>query len=228
MDCKDSKIFKYENLKKYRNFARMNPKVFSLRPYLQPRRQEAGCDESGRGCLAGPVFAAAVILPPRFSHQWLRDSKKMTAGMRNKLRQIIERDAIAWGVASVSNVEIDEMNILIASITAMHHALNKLKVQPAFIIVDGNQFYPYRNIPHQCIVKGDSKYASIAAASVLAKTHRDEFMISIADQFPQYDWKNNKGYLTQIHRDAIRVHGVTPYHRLSFKLRDKQTLLSND
>jgi ribonuclease HII len=189
---------------------------------------EAGCDESGRGCLAGPVFAAAVILPPGFSHPWLRDSKDMTAGTRDKLRKIIERKAIAWSVASVSNTEIDETNILLASITAMHRALNKLTVQPEFIIVDGNRFYQYRNIPHQCIVKGDSKYTSIAAASVLAKTHRDEFILSIANQFPQYDWKNNKGYPTQIHRDAIRMYGVTPFHRLSFRLEDRQTSLIFD
>jgi ribonuclease HII len=200
-------------------------KTVSLKPYLQPQRLEAGCDEAGRGCLAGPVFAAAVILPTGFSHPRLNDSKQMSEKQRNMLRKVIECEAVVWSVASVANTTIDKLNILRASITAMHHALDKLEIRPEFILVDGNRFYPYRNIPHQCFVKGDATYAAIAAASVLAKTHRDEFMETIAGKFPQYDWENNKGYPTQSHRDAIRKYGITPYHRLSFNLWDKQTAL---
>jgi ribonuclease HII len=200
-------------------------KTISLLPCAQSQRLEAGCDEAGRGCLAGPVFAAAVVLPPGFHHPLLNDSKQMSERHRNILREIIEREAVAWHVASVSNSDIDRLNILRASITAMHRALDKLKTKPDFILVDGNRFYPYREIPHRCIVKGDATYASIAAASVLAKTHRDEFMQSIAGKFPQYDWENNKGYPTRAHREALRRYGATPYHRMSFRLTDGQSKL---
>ena len=199
-------------------------KTISLLPFAQPYRLEAGCDEAGRGCLAGPVFAAAVILPSGFTHPLLNDSKQMSENHRNVLREIIEREAVAWGVASLTNVAIDKLNILRASITAMHRALDNLKMPPEFILVDGNRFYPYRNIPHQCVVKGDAKYAAIAAASVLAKTHRDEFMKAIASEFPQYDWENNKGYPTKAHREALRKYGATPYHRRSFRLTNTQLM----
>ncbi|MDR3134337.1 MAG: ribonuclease HII [Prevotellaceae bacterium] len=194
----------------------------SLLPYAQSQRLEAGCDEAGRGCLAGPVFAAAVILPPGFYHPLLNDSKQMSEGHRHTLREIIEREAVAWGVASVTNGEIDKLNILRASIAAMHRALDKMKTPPGFILVDGNRFYPYRDIPHQCIVKGDAVYAAIAAASVLAKTHRDEFMQAIAGEYPPYGWEQNKGYPTKAHREALRQYGATPYHRKSFRLTDEQ------
>ena len=197
----------------------------SLKPFLQINRVEAGCDEAGRGCLAGPVFAAAVILPPDFYHPLLNDSKQMTEKNRVVLREIIEQNATAWSVASVSNEEIDELNILRASIVAMHRALQKLKKKPEFILVDGNRFYPYKKIPHQCVIKGDAIYASIAAASVLAKTHRDEFMEKLSDKFPEYNWQKNKGYPTKAHRDAIREYGQTPYHRLSFRLLEEQQLV---
>jgi ribonuclease HII len=220
MDCKDSKISGNENLKIYCMFVLV--KTISLLPYAQPQRLEAGCDEAGRGCLAGPVFAAAVILPSGFSHPLLNDSKQMSENHRNVLREIIEREAVAWGVASVTNAAIDKLNILRASITAMHRALDKLEMSPGFILVDGNRFYPYRDIPHQCVVKGDATYAAIAAASVLAKTHRDEFMQAIAGEFPQYGWENNKGYPTKAHREALRQYGATPYHRRSFRLTNAQ------
>ena len=196
----------------------------SLKPFLQTNRVEAGCDEAGRGCLAGPVFAAAVILPPDFYHPLLNDSKQMTEKNRVVLREIIEQNATAWSVASVSNEEIDELNILRASIAAMHRALQKLKKKPEFILVDGNRFYPYKKIPHQCVIKGDATYASIAAASVLAKTHRDEFMEKLAEKFPEYNWQKNKGYPTKAHRDAIREYGQTPYHRVSFRLLEEEQL----
>jgi len=196
----------------------------SLKPFLQTNRVEAGCDEAGRGCLAGPVFAAAVILPLDFYHPLLNDSKQMTEKNRVVLREIIEQNATAWSVASVSNEEIDELNILRASIAAMHRALQKLKKKPEFILVDGNRFYPYKKIPHQCVIKGDATYASIAAASVLAKTHRDEFMEKLAEKFPEYNWQKNKGYPTKAHRDAIREYGQTPYHRVSFRLLEEEQL----
>jgi len=196
----------------------------SLKPFLQTNRVEAGCDEAGRGCLAGPVFAAAVILPPDFYHPLLNDSKQMTEKNRVVLREIIEQNATAWSVASVSNEEIDELNILRASIAAMHRALQKLKKKPEFILVDGNRFYPYKKIPHQCVIKGDATYASIAAASVLAKTHRDEFMEKLAEKFPEYNWQKNKGYPTKAHRNAIREYGQTPYHRVSFRLLEEEQL----
>ncbi len=179
---------------------------------------ECGCDEAGRGCLAGPVVAAAVILPQEFEHPLLNDSKQLTEKQRESLRVIIEKKAIAWAVATVEAPEIDEINILNASILAMHKAVSQLKVKPAFLIIDGNRFKPYPDIPHQTIVKGDSQYLSIAAASVLAKTHRDELMMRLHNEFPQYDWASNKAYPTQKHRDAIKLYGTTPYHRLTFRL----------
>lgn len=180
-------------------------------------KYECGCDEAGRGCLAGPVVAAAVILPKNFQCDLLNDSKQLSEKQRDLLRVIIEKEALAWSVAEVDNHEIDKINILNASILAMHKAINKLKIKPEFIIVDGNKFKPYQEIPHKTIVKGDSKYLSIAAASVLAKTHRDELMYRLHDQFPQYDWKQNKAYPTKKHKAAIREFGVTDYHRLTFK-----------
>lgn len=179
---------------------------------------ECGCDEAGRGCLAGPVMAAAVILPVDFDCPLLNDSKLLTEQERETLRPIIEKQALAWAVAEVDNVEIDQINILNASILAMHRAMDKLSIRPEFIIVDGNRFKPYADIPYQTIVKGDSKYLSIAAASVLAKTHRDEIMQGLNAQFPGYDWNKNKAYPTVKHRAAIRLLGTTPYHRLTFDL----------
>lgn len=179
---------------------------------------ECGCDEAGRGCLAGPVAAAAVILRPDFSCEGLNDSKQLSEKQRNKIRKIIEKEALAWSVALVSEKEIDEINILNASFLAMHHAIDGLKIVPEFIIVDGNKFKPYKDIPHQTIVKGDAKFLAIAAASVLAKTHRDELMNQLHAEFPQYGWNKNKGYPTQTHRKAIEKLGPTPYHRMSYKL----------
>lgn len=189
---------------------------------------EAGCDEAGRGCLAGPVFAAAVILPDNFSNPLLNDSKQLTEKQREKLRPIIEQNALAWAVAQVDNHEIDHINILNASILAMHKALDTLAIRPEHIIVDGNRFKAYNGIPHLCIVKGDGKYMSIAAASILAKTHRDEYMKKIHQEFPVYNWQKNKGYPTKDHRDAIKIHGITDYHRVSFNLVDKQYKLEFD
>lgn len=189
---------------------------------------EAGCDEAGRGCLAGPVFAAAVILPDNFSNELLNDSKQLSESQRAKLRPIIEQEALAWAVASVDNHEIDEINILNASILAMHRALDQLSVTPEHIIVDGNRFKPYKTIPHLCIVKGDGKYMSIAAASILAKTHRDEYMENLHRQFPVYNWKKNKGYPTKEHRKGIEEYGTTDYHRMSFTLLDRQLKIQFD
>ena len=179
---------------------------------------EAGCDEAGRGCLAGSVYAAAVILPDNYQNDLLNDSKQLTEKRRYQLREIIERDAVAWAVGIVTPEEIDKINILNASILAMHRALDQLKVRPEAIIVDGNRFKPYNNIPHTTIVKGDGKYLSIAAASILAKTYRDDYMNQLAEEYPQYDWRSNKGYPTKKHRDAIRQYGITPYHRKSYNL----------
>ena len=179
---------------------------------------ECGCDEAGRGCLAGPVVAAAVILPAGFDCPLLNDSKQLTEKERDTLRPIIEREALAWGVAEVSCTEIDDINILNASILAMHRAMDKLAIRPEYIIVDGNRFKPYAGIPHQTIVKGDSKYLSIAAASVLAKTHRDELMLHLHAECPEYSWDQNKAYPTIKHRAAIRLHGTTPHHRMTFDL----------
>ena len=179
---------------------------------------EAGCDEAGRGCLAGSVYAAAVILPPDYENELLNDSKKLTAKKRYALREEIERDAIAWAVGIVTPEEIDKINILNASFLAMHRALDQLKVRPEAVIVDGNRFKPYQNLPSTTIVKGDGKYLSIAAASILAKTYRDDYMQALAKEYPQYDWQSNMGYPTKKHRQAISEHGVTPYHRKSFNL----------
>lgn len=184
----------------------------------QADRLEAGCDEAGRGCLAGPVFAAAVILPDDFRCDLLNDSKKLTERQRNALRPIIESQAITWAVASVDNREIDEINILNASILAMHRALDALSVRPGAVIVDGNRFKPYGDIPCQTFVKGDGRFANIAAASILAKTHRDEAMRALAAQYPAYAWEINKGYPTKAHRAAIAQHGPSPLHRLTFRL----------
>ena len=187
---------------------------------------EAGCDEAGRGCLAGPVFAAAVILPDNFHNELLNDSKQLTEKQRDYLRPIIEQQAVAWAVASMDNQEIDQINILNASIAAMHKALDGLSLLPQHIIIDGNRFKAYKNIPHLCIVKGDAKYMSIAAASVLAKTHRDEYMETLDKLFPVYNWKQNKGYPTQEHRDKIKQYGITDFHRKSFNLADAQLKLN--
>jgi ribonuclease HII len=179
---------------------------------------EAGCDEAGRGCLAGSVYAAAVILPEGYQNELLNDSKQLSEKKRYQLREIIERDAVAWAVGIVTPEEIDQINILNASILAMHRALDQLKVRPEAIIVDGNRFKPYRELPHTTIVKGDGKYLAIAAASILAKTYRDDYMNQLAEEYPQYDWRSNKGYPTRKHREAIRQFGVTPYHRKSYNL----------
>ena len=185
---------------------------------------EAGCDEAGRGCLAGSVYAAAVILPPDYENADLNDSKQLTEKRRNLLRTQIERDAVAWAVGVVTPEEIDKINILRASILAMHRALDQLSVRPEAIIVDGNRFTPYKpdlsssSLPHTCIVKGDGKYQAIAAASILAKTYRDDYMNELAKEYPQYDWQKNKGYPTKKHREAIRQYGTTPYHRMSYNL----------
>lgn len=198
---------------------------------------EAGCDEAGRGCLAGSVYAAAVILPPDYHNEQLNDSKQLTDRQRKQLRPIIERDALAWAIGIVTPEEIDKINILRASFLAMHRALDQLKVRPEALIIDGNRFTPYhpsladgndisrtsnqtqeKALPHTCIVKGDAKYLSIAAASILAKTYRDDYMDALAEEYPQYDWQHNKGYPTRKHREAIKQYGTTPYHRLSYNL----------
>ncbi|BDW91875.1 ribonuclease HII [Allomuricauda sp. XS_ASV26] len=186
---------------------------------------ETGTDEAGRGCLAGPVTAAAIILPPKFSNNILNDSKQLSENKRARLRPILEKEAVSYSVCHVFQEEIDEINILNASFLAMHRAIDKLEPRPSFIIVDGNRFKPYPNIEHECIVKGDGKYMSIAAASVLAKTYRDEYMAKIHEEFPMYNWKKNKGYPTKEHREAILKHGLTKYHRKSFRqLPDQLTL----
>ena len=186
---------------------------------------EAGTDEAGRGCLSGPVVAAAVILPDDFQHEFLNDSKQISEKKRQLLRPYIEEHALAYSVSFIHQEEVDELNVLQASITGMHRSIAQLSVQPEFIIVDGNKFKPYKEVPHQTIVKGDAKFMSIAAASVLAKTYRDEFMEKIHQEFPQYNWKKNKGYPTKEHRNAIREFGATPYHRKSFKLLPEQLKL---
>ncbi len=195
-----------------------------LKNYYEQGRVEAGCDEAGRGCLAGSVYAAAVILPPDYQNERLNDSKKLTARQRYALRQDIERDAVAWAVGVVTPQEIDQINILNASILAMHRALDQLQVRPEAIIVDGNRFKPYRDLPHTAIVKGDGKYLSIAAASILAKTYRDDEMVRLAQEYPDYDWQHNMGYPTRKHREAIRQHGITPYHRRTFNLLGSEEL----
>lgn len=189
-----------------------------LQSFLHEDLIEAGCDEAGRGCLAGPVYAAAVIFAPNFQHVLLNDSKKMTETQRLKARRLIEEKALAWAVASVSHAEIDQINILKASFLAMHRALDKLTLRPDALLIDGNRFKPYRNLRYDCIVKGDGKFISIAAASILAKTYRDDYMMQIGRQYPQYQWAKNKGYPTAAHRKAIQNFGVSPYHRRSFRL----------
>lgn len=190
----------------------------SLLPYFNKKAIEAGCDEAGRGCLAGPVYAAAVILPKKFSHPLLNDSKLLTEQVREELRPIIEFSAIAWAVAAVTPKKIDSINILNASFLAMHKAISKLAISPTSLLIDGNRFTSYKDIPHHCIIKGDSKYAAIAAASVLAKTHRDAYMKRAAKKHPNYHWDSNKGYPTVAHRTAIKKYGTTKYHRVSFKV----------
>ena len=197
-----------------------------LKLCMKPNIIEAGCDEAGRGSLAGPVFAAAVILPHDFDCKELNDSKQLTEKQRNELRQIIEANAVCYSVASCTPEEIDSLNILWASISAMHKALLKLTVQPDHIIVDGNRFRPFSEIEHTCVIKGDSKFQSIAAASILAKTYRDEYMQRLGEQFPHYEWANNKGYPTKKHREAIKNYGVTEYHRKSFNLIEQQIELA--
>lgn len=189
-----------------------------LLPYMHEDLVEAGCDEAGRGCLAGAVFAAAVILPPGFRNEMLDDSKKLTERQRYELRVVVEENALAWAVGVVEPAEIDKINILNASFEAMHRAVARLKIRPQHLLIDGNRFNPYPGIPHTAVVKGDGKYLSIAAASILAKTYRDDYMNRLAEEFPVYDWKKNKGYPTKKHREAIREYGTTPYHRLSFNL----------
>ena len=189
-----------------------------LKSHFYEGKIEAGCDEAGRGCLAGSVYAAAVILPEDYQNELLNDSKQLTEKKRYQLREIIKRDAIAWAVGIVSPEEIDKINILNASILAMHRALDQLKVRPEAIIVDGNRFKPYQELPYTTIVKGDGKYLSIAAASILAKTYRDDYMNKLAEEHPQYDWLSNKGYPTKKHREAIKQFGITPYHRKSYNL----------
>lgn len=189
-----------------------------LLPYLQENRIEAGCDEAGRGCLAGAVYAAAVILPPDFKNEMLNDSKQLTEKQRYALRSVIEESALAWAVGIVSPEEIDQINILNASFLAMHRAIDQLKIRPEYLLIDGNRFNPYPNISHTTIVKGDGKYLSIAAASILAKTYRDDYMNQLHREYPVYDWDHNKGYPTKKHRAAIAEHGISPYHRKSYNL----------
>lgn len=193
-----------------------------LLSYYQKELIEAGCDEAGRGCLAGPVFAAAVILPQKFRHKLFNDSKQLCEEDRDKCRKIIEKKALAFAVARVDHEEIDRINILNASFLAMHKALDLLHLSPEYILVDGNRFKPYRDIPYQCIIKGDGKYLSVAAASILAKTYRDEYMRSLANHHPEYDWMNNKGYPTIKHREAVISYGLSPFHRKTFRITDPQ------
>jgi ribonuclease HII len=199
-----------------------------LQPYYQDQLTEAGCDEAGRGCYAGPVFAAAVILPKDFYHPDLNDSKQVHPEKRNELKVFIKANAIAYAVAMVDNEEIDQINILRASFKAMHMALDKLRKRPSFLLIDGNHFAPYKKLKHQCIVQGDATYASIAAASILAKTHRDSYMRQLHKEFPYYNWKRNKGYGTEEHRYAIEKHGLCKYHRRSFNINSNQISLFED
>jgi ribonuclease HII len=192
---------------------------------MEAGRCEAGCDEAGRGCLAGAVFAAAVILPPDFRNELLNDSKQLSEKQRYALRPIIEQEATAWAVGIVSPEEIDRINILNASFLAMHRAIEQLDVPPEHLLIDGNRFKKYRETPHTCVVKGDGKYLSIAAASVLAKTYRDDYMLDLHREYPVYQWDRNKGYPTKAHREAIRLHGTSPYHRMTFQLLERQLSL---
>ena len=196
-----------------------------LQQFLHPDNIEAGCDEAGRGCLAGPVYAAAVILPKDFSNELLNDSKKLTEAQRYALREVIEREALAWAVGVVTAAEIDEINILKASFLAMQRAVEQLKIVPEHLLIDGNRFTPYK-IPYTTVVKGDAKFMSIAAASILAKTYRDDYMLGISRDYPQYDWQKNKGYPTPKHRAAIREYGATPHHRMTFNLTGEDPQLS--
>ena len=197
-----------------------------LLPYLEANRIEAGCDEAGRGCLAGSVFAAAVILPPDFKNDDLNDSKQLSEKKRYALRPVIEEEAIAWAVGIVTPEEIDKINILKASFLAMHRAIDQLQVRPEHLLIDGNRFTPYPDIKHTTVVKGDGKYLSIAAASILAKTYRDDYMDELAKEYPDYHWTENKGYPTKAHREAIRTIGITPYHRKTFTLLPEQLTLN--
>lgn len=195
-----------------------------LLPYLHSELIEAGCDEAGRGCLAGAVYAAAVILPPDFHNELLNDSKQLSEKQRYALREVIEKEAVAWAVGVVTPEEIDKINILNASFLAMHRAIDGLKVRPQHLLIDGNRFNKYQDLPHTTIVKGDGKYLSIAAASILAKTYRDDYMKELHEAYPQYDWKGNKGYPTPKHRAAIAQYGITPYHRKTFNLLGNEQL----
>ena len=197
-----------------------------LLPYLEANRIEAGCDEAGRGCMAGSVFAAAVILPPDFKNDDLNDSKQLSEKKRYALRPVIEKEAIAWAVGIVTPEEIDKINILKASFLAMHRAIDQLQVRPEHLLIDGNRFTPYPDIKHTTVVKGDGKYLSIAAASILAKTYRDDYMDELAKEYPDYHWTENKGYPTKAHREAIRTIGITPYHRKTFTLLPEQLTLN--
>ena len=197
-----------------------------LLPYLEANRIQAGCDEAGRGCLAGSVFAAAVILPPDFKNDDLNDSKQLSEKKRYALRPVIEKEAIAWAVGIVTPEEIDKINILKASFLAMHRAIDQLQVRPEHLLIDGNRFTPYPDIKHTTVVKGDGKYLSIAAASILAKTYRDDYMDELAKEYPDYHWTENKGYPTKAHREAIRTIGITPYHRKTFTLLPEQLELN--
>ncbi len=197
-----------------------------LQQFLHPDKIEAGCDEAGRGCLAGPVYAAAVILPKDFRNELLNDSKKLTETQRYALREVIEREALAWAVGVVTAAEIDEINILKASFLAMQRAVEQLSIVPQHLLIDGNRFTPYKNIPYTTVVKGDAKFMSIAAASILAKTYRDDYMLGISKEFPQYDWQHNKGYPTPKHRAAVREFGATPHHRMTFNLTGENPQLS--
>ncbi len=196
-----------------------------LKAYYKKGQLEAGTDEAGRGCLAGPVVAAAVILPEDFTHPLLNDSKQLSEKQRYALREVVEKEAICYGVAFVDNNEIDKINILKASFSAMHRSIDKLSTTPEYILVDGNRFVPYNDIPHSCIIKGDGKYLSIAAASILAKTYRDDYMQEIGKRHPEYNWASNKGYPTIAHRKAIKEFGTTPFHRMSFRLLPNQLSL---
>lgn len=189
-----------------------------LAPYLYQHKIEAGCDEAGRGCLAGPVFAAAVILPNDFYHPLLNDSKQITEKARNELRDYIEQYATSWSVAKITPKEIDKINILNASFKAMHKAIKSLEVKPEFLLIDGNRFTPYKKIPFECVIKGDGKFTAIAAASILAKTHRDEYMLKLHSKFPQFQWNTNKGYPTMHHRKAVLLHGRSKHHRYTFNV----------
>jgi ribonuclease HII len=193
-----------------------------LKKFFDKNLIEAGCDEAGRGCLAGPVYAAAVILPKNFKNKLLNDSKQLTEAERYDLRPVIEKNALAWAVAGVSNTEIDQINILNASFLGMHRAIDQLGIVPELLLIDGNRFNPYKNIKHQCIIEGDAKYMSIAAASILAKTYRDDYMKKMAEKYPHYGWHTNMGYATLRHREAIKTHGTCELHRMSFQLIPNQ------